>query len=132
TEGDMLDTADLHNHPWLLELRGFRDFQTFTKQIGAREVDYIDDRSWLWRSAQGVASDAASMNFEAKHDENEKPQFEIVIQDDDMNWPIDELSRTYFEVFPGMYTYLNETGNSVSEWPYSNPDPGQSFNQCEE
>lgn len=37
TEGDMLDQADLYNHPWLLALRGVRDFDTFVRLIRAQE-----------------------------------------------------------------------------------------------
>lgn len=35
TEGDLLDSADLYNHPWLLALRGKRDFQGFMAVIKA-------------------------------------------------------------------------------------------------
>ncbi|NJL24156.1 MAG: hypothetical protein HC902_02560, partial [Calothrix sp. SM1_5_4] len=38
TEGDMLDQADLYNHPWLLGLRGWRDFSIFLKKIRAQQV----------------------------------------------------------------------------------------------
>lgn len=37
TEGDMLDQSDLFNHPWLLALRGARDFSTFVRLIRAQE-----------------------------------------------------------------------------------------------
>lgn len=37
TEGDMLDQADLYNHPWLLAMRGVRDFATFVRLIRAQE-----------------------------------------------------------------------------------------------
>ncbi len=35
TEGDLLDSADLYNHPWLLALRGKRDFQGFMAVVKA-------------------------------------------------------------------------------------------------
>lgn len=38
TEGDMLDQADLYNHPWLLALRGQRDFAIFVEKIRAQEL----------------------------------------------------------------------------------------------
>ncbi|MCB0377789.1 MAG: hypothetical protein KDD33_04790, partial [Bdellovibrionales bacterium] len=134
TEGDMLDTADLHNHPWLLQLRGFRDFQTFAHQIGAREVDYIDNKNWLTSLANRVTSDAASFNMGAGHEDMMKPQFEIVDKSKDINWPLEELSRTYFEIlptFPGLYTYLDETGKDEKEWPHENTNPGRD-NLCPE
>ncbi len=136
TEGDMLDTADLHNHPWLLQMRGFRDFQTFTAQIGAREVGYIDDNKWINNVMSQIATDTAALNLNGSHVQNMTPQFEIINQESGINWPLDELSRTYFEVlptFPSFYTFLNEEGDDkLTDWPYRNTDPGQAFTQCEQ
>ncbi len=136
TEGDMLDTADLHNHPWLLQLRGYRDFLTFTSMVGAREVDYIDNNNWLSDVSGRTLTDAATFNFNGSHVENQKPELRVV-ERSDINWPLEELSRTYFNVlptFPGLYTYLNETGETVAEWPYDADatDPGQAFTRCEQ
>lgn len=39
TEGDMLDQADLYNHPWLLSLRGVRDFSAFVRMISDQKKD---------------------------------------------------------------------------------------------
>ncbi len=130
TEGDMLDTADLHNHPWLLQLRGYRDFQVFTSMIGAREVGYIDNNRWVKDVMSRTFSDAASFELQGSHEDNLSPELEIVNKASDINWPLDELGRTYFEVlptFPGLYTYMNETGENVAEWPYDTNDPGRSF-----
>jgi hypothetical protein len=129
TEGDMLDTADLHNHPWLLQLRGFRDFQAFTATIGAREVFY-DSNDWASLVFNQTLTDMTSFNLQGSQVDNLRPEFEVVNQESDINWPLNELSRTYFEVlptFPGLYTYMNESGEHVEEWPYANTDPGRSF-----
>jgi hypothetical protein len=134
TEGDMLDTADLHNHPWLLQLRGFRDFQVFTSMIGARQVGYIDNNDWWQTVGSRVISDAASLDLQGSYEENRVPEFEVINQENGINWPLDELSRTYFEVlptFPGLYTFADELGQDVREWPYESTNPGRSFNQCE-
>ncbi len=130
TEGDMLDTADLHNHPWLLQLRGLRDFQAFTSTIGAREVHNIDSNSWASDVMARTASDAASFELSGSQQDTLRPEYEIANQSSDINWPLEELSRTYFQVlptFPGLYTYMNESGENVEEWPYDNTDPGRSF-----
>ena len=37
TEGDMLDQAELYNHPWLLALRGMRDFTAFIAKVRAQD-----------------------------------------------------------------------------------------------
>ncbi len=41
TEGDMLDQADLYNHPWLLAMRGVRDFANFARLIRAQEFTLL-------------------------------------------------------------------------------------------
>jgi hypothetical protein len=137
TEGDMLDTADLHNHPWLLQLRGYRDFQAFTSLIGAREVDYIDDNDWLKSVATRTMNDAAAglEGMDGQRDGNKTPEFEIVNKESDINWPLEELSRTYFEVlptFPGFYTFMNEENIDKSDFPHENTNPGSSFRKCEQ
>jgi len=139
TEGDMLDTADLHNHPWLLQLRGFRDFQMFTAMVGAREVDFVDNNEWLKDVYSRTKSDAATMaslsldSMNGQFMENKQPELQIIDRSE-INWPLDELSRTYFEVlptFPGLYTFMDETGATDGEWPYPNPDPEDSFDREE-
>lgn len=134
TEGDMLDTADLHNHPWLLQMRGYRDFQVFTASIGAREVEYIDGNNWLKETMGRTLNDAATFKMNGSHVENRAPELRIIDQSSEIDWPLKELSKTYFEVlptFPGLYTYMDETGEHVEEWPYRNTNPGRSFKQCE-
>ena len=37
TEGDMLDQAELYNHPWLLALRGMRDFTAFITRVRSQD-----------------------------------------------------------------------------------------------
>ncbi len=39
TAGDMLDSANLLNHVWLLALRGERDFNAFIKTVIGKEID---------------------------------------------------------------------------------------------
>ena len=59
TEGDMLDQAELYNHPWLLALRGMRDFTVFVNQIRQQgrfgSLEYMsgllglsEDRAFAW------------------------------------------------------------------------------------
>ena len=121
TEGDMLDTADMHNHPWLLQLRGYRDFQTFVSMIGAKEVDYVD-QGLFKTMVTDVSSDLQSMN--AKNS-NEELAMKLVDKENDMNWPLNTLGDTYFNVlptFPGIYTFTE--GANLPEWPYDNNEPG--------
>lgn len=87
TEGDMLDQADLYNHPWLLALRGYRDFGAFVDTIQAQEV--VDMKNFV----RGVFSP------------EKRP----------IDWPLAHMKDVYRQVvpsFPGFYTELraNEFG----------------------
>lgn len=85
TEGDMLDQADLYNHPWLLSLRGKRDFTAFVNAMQAEDV--VDIRSYV----DGLTGT--------------KPKSER------SGWALEQLANTYKSVlpsFPGLYTVLDE------------------------
>ena len=125
TEGDMLDTANLHNHPWFLQLRGKRDFQTFVSLIGARKMEYLD-KSFFHSAYREVKSDLQAMN---KIEPNENLTMSVVSREKDMDWPIEELGRTYFNVlptFPGLYTLEEQLG---PDWPYEDRDPDFVFKE---
>ncbi|MGE0527897.1 MAG: hypothetical protein AB7P49_12590, partial [Bdellovibrionales bacterium] len=84
TEGDMLDQADLYNHPWLLALRGIRDFTVFVKGIRAQEV--VGLGAFLSRVVGYV---------------EKRP----------VAWALDHLYKLYqnkLPSFPGYYTVLDE------------------------
>lgn len=81
TEGDMLDQADLYNHPWLLALRGYRDFGSFISLVRAQEVVSF------WNFADGVFSP------------KERP----------IDWPLAHMKAAYKQIvpsYPGFYTVL--------------------------
>jgi hypothetical protein len=83
TEGDMLDQADLYNHPWLLALRGYRDFGSFISLI--RKQDGIS----FWEMTKNMVSPV-----ERKVD-----------------WPLSHMRDAYKKIvpsFPGFYTVLDE------------------------
>ncbi|MGE4132219.1 MAG: hypothetical protein AB7F86_11315 [Bdellovibrionales bacterium] len=83
TEGDMLDGADLYNHPWLLALRGQRDFGRFLARIRKQES------LTLGNFVKGVWNGSTRQ----------------------LDWPLAELSAIYRQVkpsFPGFYTVLEE------------------------
>lgn len=51
TEGDQLDSSDLYNHPWLLGLRGVRDFHTFVALLKAVPYNWkldavVEEEGW--------------------------------------------------------------------------------------
>ena len=136
TEGDMLDTADLHNHPWLLQLRGYRDFQTFIKMIDAREHDYIDPGylEAFWRRTKNDIW-AAKNYVTAQEDGHFGEELEVVNKEDDAAWPLRELGRVYFNLlptFPGLYSYVERPSEIEDpyEWPDFNSSPAKSFEGC--
>lgn len=95
TEGDMLDQADLLNHPWLLSLRGDRDFGAFITAINAQE-----DVTW-----KGYSKGMLGKDLVAKAD-----------------WPLDKLTNTYKTItpsFPGIYTEVPEE-DKITPFPIGN------------
>ena len=120
TEGDMLDMADLHNHPWMLQLRGKRDFMTFTTLIGGREMEYVDNMDNVLSQTLGDSlSDMKIGNYHKIKDENKASRFQVVNRQTDIDWSQKELSRAYFEVlptFPGLYTMYEE--DPMEDWPW--------------
>jgi hypothetical protein len=94
TEGDMLDQADLYNHPWLLALRGYRDFFTFVNTIRSQEV------TSFWDAVTGGA---------------------FAPKTRDIDWPLAHMRESYLQMspsFPGFYTILNdEKGEGMTEFP---------------
>jgi hypothetical protein len=92
TEGDMLDQADLYNHPWLLAMRGMRDFTVFVTQIRAQELVNFTN------FAKGVLGLAEKR---------------------DSAWALEHTRRLYYNVlpsFPGFYTVLDR-GEDICAFP---------------
>lgn len=105
TEGDMLDSGDLYNHPWLLMLRGARAFRLFIDSMQSYRDVVLTDLSMLkiWDGEAGKV-----LKKEA--------------------WPIRALENTYRNItpsFPGLYTELDESYERAS-YPWGD-DPENSF-----
>ena len=93
TEGDMLDQADLYNHPWLLALRGLRDFASFVNIIQAQE-------------------EVSMMNYFKGTFESKKTP---------LGWPLAKLTDSYRQItpsYPGYYTLLE--GETFTTFPLEN------------
>ncbi len=101
TEGDMLDPADLYNHPWLLFIRGKTDVWRFLDRIKAQDTKLSD-------------------SFQ--------PMGPVVKVD---GWPIQKLVAAYSGVipsFPGIYTMLHNEDEYAVDFPWSD-QPANSFTQ---
>ncbi|NCN42630.1 hypothetical protein GW916_15440 [bacterium] len=94
TEGDMLDQADLYNHPWLLALRGVRDFGVFLDSIKGVEMGSI---LGTWNDLR-----------EGKPSRGNR-----------VAWPLDHMAVTYRQLvptFPGFYS-LSTFKERVTTFP---------------
>ena len=80
TDGDMLDSGDLYNHPWLLSLRGSRDGASFVSRL-AKEDYNIADLS------------------KASHDDEMWPIKRMI-----------EVYLHVLPSFPGMYSWIDQYG----------------------
>jgi len=92
TEGDMLDQADLYNHPWLLALRGQRDFGTFLHAVRAQEVVSFGN------FVNGALPGGGVRNI---------------------GWPLEQMLKVYKHItpsFPGFYTVLEEN-EEMTQFP---------------
>ena len=99
TEGDMLDPADLYNHPWLIAIRGKTDVWRFLDRIKAQNA-------------------TLSNNFQP---------FGPVVKGH--GWPIQQLVSAYSGVipsFPGIYTLLHNEYEYAADFPWSD-QPSHSF-----
>jgi hypothetical protein len=102
TEGDMLDQADLLNAPWLLSLRGDRDFGTFLNAIEAHEGISLSRYNWK------------SLLSWAGVDATPKPRR--------VGWPLEQMAETYRNTlpsFPGFYTILPKD-DQLTTFPIDN------------
>ncbi|MBX3022219.1 MAG: hypothetical protein KF799_11145 [Bdellovibrionales bacterium] len=88
TEGDMLDQADLYNHPWLLGMRGMRDFVAFANRVRAQETVGLGE---FLKGVTGITPEKKKA------------------------WALNHMTWIYenvFPSFPGFYTVL-ERGEDI-------------------
>lgn len=131
TEGDMLDPADIHNHPWLLSLRGVRDFDTFMMALqsyedtgsGKEEREYVNAEQMIGYFDM-MGSDIENVRRRMNGDYNPTDHYQTVKRKD---WPIDQMVQTYNRImptFPGMYTQLDSAEYYDRSWPWQTDEPG--------
>ena len=129
TEGDMLDTADLHNHPWMLQLRGVRDFETFMTSIQAKKLHYVE-QGLMKNLYESSLTDFKALVTPGDDHGNKPNKLKIIDQSAEFDWPIKELGKVYFDVlptFPGLYTFHHSL--EKPDWPYDREkiSPGYYF-----
>ncbi len=133
TEGDMLDPADIHNHPWLLSLRGMREFSAFMLSLKQWQKDDSTNKynpefvhgEELVGYSDFVKSDIENVKKRAIGDTNPTGHYAITQRPE--KWPIDQMVNTYKRVlptYPGTYTQLNEVDYNDRSWPWAVGEPG--------
>lgn len=131
TEGDMQDPASLVNHPWMLQLRGVRDYSNFVASIKGERgtVEQLTVGNGYGQMVEDMGS-AASFMFMEERPHNAPPPFQVVDLND-LARPIDILALNYRKVlptFPGVYTFIDASGERVTNWPTTEEDnPARSF-----
>lgn len=132
-EGDMQDRNDIHNHPWLLQLRGLREYETF---LAAAKSDHVqaekeDKRTVhafeLVKWSDMVKSDLQSVTRPSLSDEG-YDKFDRLKKH---SWPLTQLVRTYRRIsptFPGLYTQLDRAAYTSEQWPWDS-EPGGALNE---
>lgn len=114
-EGDMQDPGALANHPWMLQLRGMRDFGRFERVLKTPSKDVNWTSPWEFMSRDLWS--AMKLGRDIRH--NDKSSMEVVNRDD-VAKALDLMSDSFERVlptFPGMYTFSDTPYDFVTGWP---------------
>ncbi|MCB0356137.1 MAG: hypothetical protein KDD40_03975, partial [Bdellovibrionales bacterium] len=105
TDGDMLDSGDLYNHPWLLSLRGARDGAAFVYNVSHKQDYQMTELS------------------KGSHDHAFWPIKKMI-----------ETYLNVTPSFPGLYSLIGEAGDKNPygpDYPW-NEDPETAFKRIQE
>ena len=113
-EGDMQDPQSLANHPWMLQIRGVRDFAIFQAALKKPE------RELNWWSMYGYArNDLVSMaQLGADQRHNDRSSMEIVNYEDEAK-ALQMMKEAYVQslpTFPGLYQFSDSPDDLVTDW----------------
>lgn len=113
-EGDMQDPGALFNHPWMLQMRGVRDFTTFHGALTRSDTEIN------WGSAYGLfASDMASMYGGLTGRKEINLSGLKVVSEEDVERALDMMKEAYsraLPTFPGMYTFSDSAEDEIIQW----------------
>lgn len=108
TEGHMLDDGSILNHPWLLGLRGERDYLRFVNLLGVKPKSAERDMSLITQFFKYVTSPSQQDSERLADSFTENNLAEL---------PLDQISGAFDNVlpsFPGIYS----VGERKKEYPY--------------
>ncbi len=117
-EGDMQDSGALANHPWMLQLRGMRDFGRFEKVLKkpTKDVNWLSALEYMGRDLFS----ALQLGTDQRYKDHSSME---VVNRDDVAKALDLMSDSFQRVlptFPGMYTYSDTPYDTVVGWPTTN------------
>ena len=123
TEGDLLDTANLLNNPWLLILRGYRDMIAFVRALYPSSefsneenppnviklIGHDFDRLLTPRKPIFIPASLDANNGRNTYEEELEPWLTM-----------SEAYRNVTPSFPGLFTQLSNREVSLPTWPWTN------------
>lgn len=116
-EGDMQDSGALANHPWMLQVRGMRDFGRFEEVLKAPAADIGWAAPWEFMSRDLYS--AITLMSDQRH--NDRSSMEVVNRAD-VAQALTLMQNSFNSVlptFPGMYTYSDTPYDRVVGWPHT-------------
>jgi len=114
-EGDMQDPQSLANHPWMLTLRGVRDFGVFQHALKLPNETEV-----TWGSGFSLAHDdiTSLLTGYASSRYNDSSKM-MVAQADEINKSLTMMAKAFsraLPTFPSMYTFPESMGSEVTNW----------------
>ncbi len=134
TEGDMLDPANIHNHPWLYAIRGLTDFKKFMHTIHSVKKEDGDKFVILndyFGNTDLVKDDYTYLNNNLAKKAITKA-YKIKPESENYKWPIQQLVKSYNRLIPtspGFYTQMDQASYAQGTWPNTSPDPAKDLNR---
>lgn len=111
----MQDPGSLANYPWMMQMRGLRDFGQFEKRLKAPQKDVNWTSPWSLMSRDLYS--AATLGSEQRL--NDRSSMEVVSRED-VAKSLQIMSHSFSNVlpaFPGMYTFSDSPFDTVIGWP---------------
>ncbi len=123
-DGDMQDPGELVNHPWMLMLRGQRDFAAFEQALMIpQQLDWGIARNQQTNDL-GLSSLTASDRVNGRDFHNmptfNRPEDTEVVGPNDISKALDMMQKGFesaLPAVPGMFTFSDYETDGVTGWP---------------
>ena len=132
TEGDMLDSGDLANHPWLKAIRGKTDMWRFLAKIRNQDMSVRGKEKTI-----PYAKYLEQMGIDRKYLRSKGHKVGFRTQRGDLKmgdeWPIYQLVKAYHgtvPTFPGVYSSIHSPCNYGLDFPWGD-QAKDSFNAAD-